>query len=448
MNLSSMPPDGVSVVGTESSVIPKKSISIVAITMCVLGAVFYCYEYYLRVAPSVMSSELKYAFNLNDAAFGHLAACYYYAYTPMQIPVGLMMDKYGPRKILTLGCLLCVLGTYLFASTQVLFLAQAGRFLVGFGSAFAYVGVLKISNVWLPQKYFALMAGIATTLGMVGAMSGELTMAYMVSSVGWQSTLFYSVFAGIILTILLWTILRDKPNHNANLNSHFYESVPENNPINPISILSQLIDMFKNRTMWINGVIGCLTFLPLSAFGELWAVPFLETVGFTKPEAALGSSMILLGFAIGSPCVGLLSDVMRSRRIPLVWGSFISAFFMFLAIMFPNTSKLWMYTVLFCCGFFASAEILVFAVGNDINRKEVAATAVAFTNMVTMLGGILLPPIIGKLLDNSKALGVGTQVISVQDYSGALIVLPMALVFAGILSFYLKESYRNHHSIS
>ncbi len=123
-----------------------------AFTMCVLAAVFYCYEYYLRVAPSVMGDELKLTFNLSEAAFGHLAACYYYAYTPMQIPVGMLLDRFGVRKILTIACLLCALGTYFFAATEIFSVAQISRFMIGFGSAFAYVGVLKISDVWLLKQ--------------------------------------------------------------------------------------------------------------------------------------------------------------------------------------------------------------------------------------------------------------------------------------------------------
>lgn len=418
--------------------VPSRSLTWLGFSMCSLAAIFYCYEYYLRVAPSVMSAELKSTFLLSDAAFGHLAACYYYAYTPMQIPVGLLLDRFGPRRVLTLACLMCAVGTYLFAATHSILLAQLGRFLVGFGSAFAYVGVLKISDVWLPKKYFALMAGISTTLGMLGAISGAISMSALVSRVGWQSTLYYSVWAGLILTVILWFVLKDRnPLESSSKDAFLAPRV--------LTVLQGLMKMVKNRQMWINGCIGCLTFLPLTAFAELWSVPFLETVGFTRSDAALGASVMFFGVAVGGPCWGLLSDYWKSRRMPLMIGSLCAAFFMLLLILFPSTSKSWMYTLLFLTSFFTSAEILVFAVSNDQNPKEVCATAAAFTNMFTMVGGALVPPIIGKILDSTLHIQQGLPVSSASDYTMALMAIPVGLLLATVLSFNLKESYTQSH---
>lgn len=413
----------------------QRHLTWLAFSMCALAAIFYCYEYYLRVAPSVMSAELKSTFNLSDAAFGHLAACYYYAYTPMQIPVGMLLDRFGPRRVLTLACLICALGTYVFAATHSVLLAQLGRFFVGFGSAFAYVGILKISDVWLPKKYFALMAGIGTALGMLGAIGGALSMAAMVSLMGWQSTLYYSVVAGLILTVILWLVLKDEP--NADHPSAKTHSIPSG-----VVVLQGLSKMVRNRQMWINGLIGCLTFLPISAFAELWAVPFLETVGFTRSEAALGSSLMFLGFALGGPIWGILSDIFKNRRYPMIIGSLMAALFLLLLIQFPSNSKPWMYSLLFLSSVFASVEILVFAVSNDQNSKDVTATAAAFTNMMTMIGGALLPPIIGKILDLTVKVVDGMPYYSSSDYTFSLMALPLGLVIAAFLSFCLKESFQ------
>jgi MFS family permease len=418
-----------SVINTQAK---EKPLTTYALTLCILGVAFYCYEYYLRVAPSVMAEELKNTFSLNETSLGFLAAFYYYAYAPMQIPVGLMLDRFGLKIALTFACLLCAGGTYLFAATSSIYIAQMGRFLIGFGSAFAYVGVLKISNIWLPKKYFAFMAGVTTALGMIGAMTGELTMAYWVNKVGWQSTLNGTVIIGLVLTSFLWIFIREQ------------KSPPQYSSINSsgTSIIQGLFLITKNPQLWLTGLIGCLLFLPISVFSELWAVPFLQSVGFSKSQAAMGSSLGFLGFAAGGPCWGLISEVIHSRRIPLIIGSFLSAICMLGAIQFPSTSTVWMFSLIFMASFCASVEILVFAISNDLSDDSVSATAAAFTNMLVMLGGLLLLPVVGHLLDNSVKIVDGLLMYSNTDFSLALIILPVGLLVSGLLSFFLKESHK------
>lgn len=432
----------------------ERSLTILAISMCVLGAIFYCYEYYLRVAPSVMALELQSTFHLSEAAFGNLFACYYYAYTPMQIPVGMMLDRFGPRRILTLACFLCAAGTYLFSITNTLALAQIGRFIVGFGSAFAFTGILKISDVWLPKKYFALMVGISTALGMLGAMLGELTMAYMVGKMGWQATLYWAVVAGVILTVLLAIILKDSKNQKlindnndpASNTSTVHSDDSQKRLSKNREVLKGLFNIIKMPQLWLNGVIGCLTFLPISVFAELWAVPYLQTLGFSKGTAALGSSMVFLGFALGGPCWGFISDRLQSRKLLLMLGSLLSATFLFICISVPNLSAVSIYALLFLCSFSASVQVLVFAISNDLTASSVTATAVAFTNMLVMLGGTILPQIIGGILDKTNTVVVKGDLASLraEDFSTALMIIPIGLVMAGILSLCLKESYKQH----
>lgn len=127
--------------------------------ICFFGAVFYCYEFILRIIPGALQSELSIALgHISATTFGQISALYYFAYSPMQMPVGMLMDRFGPRKLLTFACMCCTLGSWLFTMTSSMFLVGCGRFLVGFGSSFAFVGVLSLALHWLPRKYFSLVA--------------------------------------------------------------------------------------------------------------------------------------------------------------------------------------------------------------------------------------------------------------------------------------------------
>jgi MFS family permease len=167
----------------------RNNYAIIGWWICGLGALFYSYEYLLRIAPSAMENSLRAHFNLSATGFGMVSSIYYLAYVPMQLPVGVLLDRYGPRRLLTLACLICVVGTFIYTSTHVDWIAAIGRFLVGFGSAFAFVGVLKLATIWLPENRLAMVAGITSALGTVGAMLGDNFLSVFVDKLGWIKTL-------------------------------------------------------------------------------------------------------------------------------------------------------------------------------------------------------------------------------------------------------------------
>ena len=174
-----------------------------------IAALFYLYEYFLRIAPSVMTTELANAFHINATQLGVFSAFYYYIYTPMQLPVGILMDRYGPRRLLTFATLICALGAYLFAGTNLLSVAELGRFLTGLGSAFAFVGALKVASIWFSPERFATIAGLATSIGMFGGLIGDNFMTLMVQFLGWKSTIIWTANLGLILALVIWLYMRE-----------------------------------------------------------------------------------------------------------------------------------------------------------------------------------------------------------------------------------------------
>ena len=158
---------------------------IYGLIICILAAFFYCYEFVLRIIPGILQSELSVHFgHISAAMFGQISALYYFAYSPMQLPVGMLMDRFGPRRLLTIACACCCLGSYMFAYGTWLPLVGFGRFLVGFGSSFAFVGVLTLSTMWLPKELFSLFAGIMTTLSMLGNVYAEMKITKAILATG------------------------------------------------------------------------------------------------------------------------------------------------------------------------------------------------------------------------------------------------------------------------
>lgn len=404
--------------------------------VCALGAVFYAYEYLLRITPNVITHELMQSYQINAAALGNLAGFYYYAYTPMQLPVGLMMDKFGPRRLLTVACLLCAIGSYMFAGSTLLSVAAFGRFLVGFGSAFAFVGVLKLATIWLPPNRFALISGIATALGALGGIVGEVALQQFVDDVGWRSTVLICALMGVVLAILLGAIIRDT--HRDERRAHVR--------INWHEVFHGFLLIIKDRQMWLNGLIGCLLYLPISAFAELWGKPYLEAAhGFGSMQSAYAVSTLFTGFAVGGMILGFISDHIGNRKKVMFLGTIIALVAISLLLGMPNLSPVAVFILLFIFGFSFGVEVIVFAIGRELSLRSAAGTAVAFTNMLVMLGGAIFQPLIGALVDyfagsrleNATVVGV----YGAHAYTMAMLVLPILLVVAlGLISL-LKETH-------
>ncbi len=402
--------------------------------ICGLGAIFYCYEYLLRISPSVMTQELMRMYDLTATQIGLFSAYYYHAYVPMQIVVGLAMDRYGPRKLLTLACFSCAIGTVLFASGISLALAEIGRFMVGFGSAFAFVGALKLATIWLPPHRFALVSGIIVCLGMVGAMIGDVFLRICVDSAGWQFTIYSAAVIGFVLTVAIWLVIRDTKVQKVKFHQ---ESLAFS------KLFKGLVKAIKNPQIWLNGIVGLLLFLPITAFAELWGIPYLEeSHGLGKVAAAHANALIFLGWMVGAPLWGFISDYLRLRRLPLMVSSVLCFIFVLPILYFPGLPLVSLYILLFLLGVASSAQMLVFAVARETSSIKLTATAIALTNFFVMVGGNVFQPVIGKLLDVkwSGAMMDTIRSYSVAEYQFALSVLPLGLFLAFIVTLFLRET--------
>lgn len=403
--------------------------------ICAIGAIFYCYEYLLRISPSVMTQELMRMYDLTATELGLFSAYYYHAYVPMQIVVGLLMDRYGPRRLLTWACLFCAIGTFLFGCGYSLLVAEVGRFLVGFGSAFAFVGALKLATIWLPPHRFALISGLITCLGMVGAMIGDILLRKLVDQAGWQVTIYGSAAIGVFLTAVIWALIRDARPGMAVSHEHVLEFR---------KLFVGLWQAIKNPQMWLVGLVGLLLYLSLSAFGELWGIQYLEqSRGLSKIDAANANSLIFLGWAVGGPLWGLFSDVIRLRCLPIILSSVMALIVVAVMLYAPTLSVVQLYWLLFFFGFMCSVQVLVFAIAREVSNRKMTGTAIALTNFFVMMGGNFFQPMVGKLLD-MKWGGVvldGLRVYSPEAYQFALAILPIGITLSIIITFFVRETH-------
>ena len=411
---------------------------VTAYCIFLLASAFYLYEFILQVAPSVMAAPIMKTFGVSATGYGMISGFYFYAYAPMQLPAGILFDRYGPRKLMTIALLLCAVGSVFFALTASIYTAALGRFMIGFGSAFSFIGALVLLSRWFPPTHFAILAGIAQAMSSVGAMFGERPLAMFIAAVGWRDASFVLAGIGFILAILLWTFIRDYPHQNT-------QSMPEQRFRDEWKRLKAVCG---RRNTWITGTYACTIWTPIAVFAGLWGIPYLQAKYNTSLFVASGMcSMIWLAIAIGSPLFGWFSDKIKNRRIALGLSASLGLIATTTVLYVPNISMHWMYAVLFIFGLGASGQTLSFAVVKDNNNPGLVGTACGFNNLSVVIGAAFFQPMVGVVLHHIGDVSVidGVSLYGLSGYQKALLIMPLSyLINLLIVIFLLKESHPEH----
>lgn len=399
-----------------------------------LGAAFFFAEYYARVAPSVMAQDLMQAFQVNAFALGGLSAFFYYAYISMQLPVGMMMDKYGPHRLLTITALICAVGAFVFTYAINIYFADFGRLLMGFGAAFAFVGSLKLASVWFPSNRFGLMAGLTQAIGMLGAATGEGPMSLVVQKIGWQNTMLLIAVIFILLAIAIGLIVRDAPASA----THPRRKIGSKK----FTLMSSLRLVAKNPQSWVNALYAGFIYAPTAAFAELWGVSYLERayqIDVTHAATAIG--LIFIGWGIGGPLTGYLSDYFSNRK-PFMIFSAIAGFVLLTLVLYVKLPLFLVFILLFIYGMTNTGVSISYAVASEINPHHTAGTSMALANMASVIIGASFQPLIGWLLVKHWNGGLLNNIpyYTTADYQTALILLPLCSVLGLITVFFVKET--------
>ncbi|MFA6119056.1 MAG: MFS transporter [Parachlamydiales bacterium] len=399
-----------------------------------LAAAFYLYEFVLRVSPSVMIPELMKSFNITASSIGILSAFYLYTYAPMQLPVGALMDRYGIKKILSIASIVCGLGALFFAIGRHFYIACIGRSLIGIGSSFAFIAMVYVSSHWFTKNKRAFLIGIANSLAMLGASAGAGgPLASVIHTIGWQKTIAIFGIFGIFLGIVIYFIFKIAPKD--------YES-EEKSSHNKMHLFENLKSVMKKKETWIIACGALFFYTTTTAFGGLWGLSFIQTAyGVSKETAGYAVSMIFAGWLIGGPLTGFFSDFLGKRNTAIRIGIIGTLLCLIPVIYLPSISIYVVYVLLFLVGFFSSAELLSFSFAIEINDARAKASAAAFTNFLISCGDALVQPLVGFLLDSnwSGALENGIRVYGIKSYQLALTALPIALIIAFFLLFFIKE---------
>ena len=403
-----------------------------------LSAFFLFYKFILQVYPGLITDELMSAFNIHGFGLGNLVATYFYSYMVMQLFVGLLIDRFGTRLFASIALLVSAAGLMLFAHAHSLTDALTARLLMGLGVAFATVSYMKMAAVWFPANRFAFIGGLLATAAMIGAIFGQAPLAIMMSKVGWRAGLMDWGYVGVGFAVLFLLFVRDKK-----INISEQTNQEKQPKLSFVEYWQQVKYVFSRKQNWLLTLYSGLAYSPIAVFAGLWGHPFVQQAYHLKStEAASFMTLAFLGLAFGGPILGLIADRFMSSRKVMLFGSSLSFVSLVLVIYVPQMPLLLLAALLFVFGFGTGAFMLGFVVGRLTNPLLMAATVIALINSGDALFGAVTEPMVGKLLDISWSgkMVHGAPFFSISDYQHAMLTLPIYLLTALILLFWIKDS--------
>ena len=405
-----------------------------------LAAFFFFAHYVVRVTPGHITAELQATFiGTTKLDIGVIGAAFYLPYVLMQMPVGFLVDRFGPRLLLTIAVLMCSVSSLLFASATVMNMAILSRILLGFCSATAFIGALKLTTVWFEPKKLALLVGVTQALGMIGAGLGGQIVPHLTETIGWRNAFILYAVAFFILSILIFTIVRNHPNGKVLANGTTIESKPIR--------MDQIWRVLFNRYTWLNALYAGLIYAPTDAMGELWGKDFIEKIHhLTSKEASHCVSFIFFGWAIGGPLAGWIAD--RVGRKPVMVVSAILGLVL-LPILFyvPDLSTKMIILITFTYGLTNTGLIACYTTAGELHDKSLGGFSMAIANMFSVLLGALFMPLLGWLLNwhaSSHLAADGSVMFTVADYQHSTFILPLCLFLAIICAAFNKETRVRH----
>ena len=403
-----------------------------------LGAALYLIGFYQRVAPAVITRELMREFALGGAALGNLAAFYYYSYVAMQIPAGLLADRWGPRRALTAGAAVAAAGTLLFALAPGYAAAGLGRLLIGGSVGVAFVSMLKLAGHWFAPTRFAMLSGLALACGVLGAVSAGVPLRLLVDAFGWRNVMSVAAAVTGLLAVVIWSAVRDDPSERG------YASYAPTPPARHAPILQSIRQTLATRNVWLVFLISGAVSGPTLTFGGLWGVPFLSThYGLTTSQASMITSLLLVCWAVAGPFVGALSDRRRRRKPLYALGAVLATAGWCAALLLPGVPLPLLIVLLGFTGCASAAVMVGFAIAKESAPAALAGTAGGIANMGNMLGGMIMQPAVGWILDRhwDGTFANGARVYDFGAYRAGFTLMIAWLAAALVLLVFVRETH-------
>lgn len=399
-------------------------------------ALAYVLSFFQRFAPAAISQDLAAAFQTTAASLGVLAATYFWVYTVMQVPTGILVDTLGPRRILLLGGLMGGAGSLLFGLAPTLQWALVGRTLVGLGVSVTFIAMLKIIAVWFEEHRFATLTGSALLIGNMGSVLAGVPLSNLAALTGWRGVFVGLGALSLLLGLACWLLVRDRPATAANPQA-------ARQPVDWPQVGRDVLRVVRNRSAWPATVVNFGLSGSFFAFGGLWAMPFLtQAHGMSRVVASSHLSVFFACFAVGCLLIGHVSDRLRRRKPVVIVASHVYGLCWLVWLTTGQLPTSQSYVLIAVMGVATAGFMLSWACAKEVSPPHLSGMATSVTNMGGFLAGALLQPLVGLVMDLrwQGALVDGARLYAPDDYRTGLLLLAGTAWLGAIGAWFLKET--------
>ena len=389
-----------------------------------ITAVYYFYQYTLRSAPAVMMPQLSEAFSLSAMGVASLAGLFYWGYSPFSLVAGVLMDRIGPRRVVPIGAAAVGVGALLFASGHSE-LASLGRLLQGAGGVFALIGAVYIATKSFPASMAATLIGATQMFGMAGGSAGQFVVGPVIASgVPWSRFWVAMGLAGLVIGALLYALIPKAEKVDGG--SDWLRSAA-----------SAMRTVFFNPQSILCGFIAGLLFIPTTIFDMVWGVRYLQDArGLDYGTAVMRSAAVPLGWMIGCPLLGFVSDRL-GRRKPVIAAAALVLLACLAFILYGPTNVLPPFVLALVTGIASGAAMLPYTVIKEANPPQYSGTATGVVNFLNFTFSALLGPVFAGLLRSASE---GAASMTLEHYQAAFLPLLYGVGLALVLTLVLKET--------
>ncbi|WP_131739797.1 MFS transporter [Legionella adelaidensis] len=399
--------------------------------VCIAASLFFFYEFIQGNMFASIADNIMEDFHIEAGRMTYLSSIYYLSNVIFLFIAGFLLDKFSPKRIILFAMLLCVLSTFLLAHAQSFYLALLCRFITGIGSAFCFLGPIRIASRWFPPQRMALVAGVIVTIAMTGGMIAQYPLTRLVNLVGWRHALIVVGWLGMAILFAMIYFIKDNPSQN------------KNTEIKHLGLLDTAKKAFLNLQIVRAALFTSLVNMSVAVFGAMMGSLYLvQRLDVSKEEGAIVNSMLFLGAIFGGPVIGWFSDKLGRRVMPMKVGA-LASLLTILAILYLPLSLNAMTTLFFFLGFFTASQVISYALVAESSSPIMTATAVSVVSILTQGGYIVYQNLFSALLmwHGEMKMIHGVPVYSLNDYQTAAIIIPLGLVIALFAIFKLKETY-------